>query len=88
MNSVCERCPIWASCALNPQGKACLKVAKEHGFDARPTKFDRIKAMDREEMAVFFAKINAQLHRADLSIIGYHGSDVNTALDWLDELAE
>lgn len=51
MNSVCNRCPAWAHCALNPGGKACLRHAAEHDFDARPTRYDQIVGMSVDEMA-------------------------------------
>lgn len=55
MNSVCERCPKQAVCLLNPGGKACIRFAKESGFDARPTMFDKIKQMSVDEMADFLS---------------------------------
>lgn len=47
------------------------------------TNYDRIKSMSVEEMAVFFAKINASLHRANLPVIAYRGEVVNENIDWL-----
>lgn len=45
--------------------------------------YNRIKNMTVEEMAVFFAKINARVHRADLPVVAYYGEDVNRNIDWL-----
>lgn len=87
MYSVCERCPAQPTCLLNPGGKACLRNAAEKGFDARPTMYDRVREMDMEEMAVFFAKVKAQLYRADLSVSAYTGAEVNEALDWLSQVS-
>ena len=50
-SAVCNRCPLWARCCLNYDGKACHKAAKEAGFEVKPTNFERIKDMSVEELA-------------------------------------
>jgi len=39
--------------------------------------------MSDMELAVFLAKVDAALYRADLPVIAYRGATVNDNLDWL-----
>ena len=54
----------------------------------RFTNADRIRGMSDEELAVFFAKVDAALYRADLDVTAYRGEKVNANLDWLRQPAE
>ena len=47
------------------------------------TKADHVRAMSDMELAVFLAKVDAALYRADLPVIAYRGATVNDNLDWL-----
>ncbi|MBU5627726.1 hypothetical protein KQI82_12480 [Oscillibacter sp. MSJ-2] len=49
MSAICNNCPGYAGCALNPDGKPCKRRRKELGY--YPTNGDRIRAMSDEELA-------------------------------------
>lgn len=49
------------------------------------TNAEKIRAMSDEGLAVFLAKVDAALYRADLSVVVYRGKDVNENLDWLKQ---
>ena len=52
------------------------------------TNAEKIRAMSDEEMAVFLAKGDAALYRADLDVVAYRGEKVNENLDWLQQPAK
>ena len=55
---------------------------------SKPTNADRIRGMTDEELAVFLAKIDVALYRANLDVIAYRGATVNDNLDWLTQPAK
>lgn len=68
---------------------AAEAIAEKAGRDTGPaTNADHIRSMSNEELAVFFAKVDAALYRADLDVIAYRGEKVNENLDWLCQPAE
>ena len=67
MSAICNNCPGYAGCCLNPDGNACKRYRKELGY--RPTNGDRIRAMSDEELANALEK----LCREDICDIVCHG---------------
>jgi len=64
-------------------------ITEKADKDTRPTtRADRFRAMSDEDLAVFFAKVDAALYRADLPVIAYRGEKVNENLDWLRKPCE
>jgi len=60
----------------------------EFRLNGLQTNADRIRAMSDEELAIFLAKVDAALYRANLDVIAYRGEKVNENLDWLKQEAE
>lgn len=51
MNAICNNCPGYAGCALNPDGMPCKRRRKELGY--HPTNADRTRTMSVEELAAY-----------------------------------
>lgn len=49
MSAICNNCPGYAGCALNPDGMPCKRRRKELGY--YPNNADRIRDMSNEELA-------------------------------------
>ena len=75
-----KECP-WGG-AYNHRGEHGEHIGICNAY-RRETNADRIRAMSDEELAVFLAKVDAALYRADLDVIAYRGAAVNDNLDWL-----
>ena len=63
MSAICNNCPGYAGCALNPDGVPCKRCRKELGY--QPSNGDRLRDMTDDAMAqwlVDFAIASGWIH--------------------------
>ena len=92
MSAICNNCPGYAGCALNPDGMPCKRRRKELGY--YPSNADRIRAMSDEELASFLlffvpTKFSKAMYTGVSGEYDTSAEDaIRHSLDWLTQPAQ
>ena len=92
MSAICNNCPGYAGCALNPEGMPCKRHRKELGY--YPSNADRIRDMSNEELARWLTYSICRYAKCGDACPVLTGEDpagsvcITNILDWLAQPAQ